>query len=91
MTTMTTMTSDVVSCSWWMVATTDGIGHDSFEMFESLFDAMVKYRELVRGDAYSVTLCPVALSTDYEPHPMLHDLMGLVTQVMGVREWVNNE
>lgn len=77
------MSDAVVMGGWWLVATTDGVGNDSVEVFESLFDAMVSYREFVDGDAFSVTLCPVALSTDYESHPMFRDVMSLVTQVMG--------
>jgi hypothetical protein len=76
-----TMTSD--GPVWWVVLTTDGIGNDQYWVFDSLWEAFGKYRALVVGDAYSVTLCPVALSTDYESHPVFRDVMSLVTTVMG--------
>lgn len=48
----------------------DGHNNDEWRVFESEADAQAFYDECVDAGAYSVTLCAVIRSTDYEPHDL---------------------
>jgi hypothetical protein len=46
----------------------DGFNNDEWRVFEFEADARAFYDDCVDAGAYSVTLCAVVRSTDYEPH-----------------------
>ena len=49
---------------------------EEWHVYESYSGALAAYESLVENGVYSASVCAVALSTDYDPHP---DLLG-VTQ-----------
>lgn len=52
----------------------DGDFYDSYEewtVYETYEGALAAYDSLIENDVYSASLCAVAKSTDYDPHPNL--------------------
>lgn len=47
--------------------------NDEWRVFETLSAAQQFYDECVEGGAYSVSLCAVVQSTDYEPHELFRE------------------
>lgn len=47
--------------------------NDEWRVFESREKAQEFYDECVEGGAYSVSLCAVVQSTDYEPHELFRE------------------
>ena len=52
----------------------DGVHNDEWCVFESLEEAQQFYDECVGAGAYSVSLCAVVQSTDYEPHDLFKEV-----------------
>ena len=44
---------------------------EEWHVYETYESAMAAYDSLVENGVYSASVCAVALSTDYDPHPNL--------------------
>ena len=45
--------------------------HEEWHVYETYESALAAYKSFVENGVYSASVCAVALSTDYDPHPNL--------------------